>query len=133
MTESAELSSREARPEEAAACRAMLPEAFPPAGPAPCLFVAAGAGGQLRGVLAMAWVPRGFPVLVHVAEPYRRRGIGRALLRAAIARAGGETPALRCWAPVEEGSAAASFLRANSFRVTRRQLPIETDAAAFVS
>ncbi|MGH8316489.1 MAG: GNAT family N-acetyltransferase [Steroidobacteraceae bacterium] len=120
---------REARPDEAAACRGMLPDAFPAAGAAPSLFVAADARGLIQGVLAMAWVPRGFPILMHVAEPYRRRGIGRALLRAAIASAQGETPALRCWGPVEQGGVAFLFLQACSFRVIRRLLVFETGGA----
>jgi GNAT superfamily N-acetyltransferase len=54
-------------------------------------------------------------VLVHVAAPYRRQGIGRALIEAAIARCRGRTHLLRALRPVAAGSAAASFLAAAGF------------------
>ncbi len=118
---------------EAVACRAMLPEAFPPAGPAPDLFVALGHAGGLLGAAAMAWFPRGFPVLAWVDPAARRQGIGRALLRAAADAAAGETMALLAWSSVEEGCAAAEFLQAAGFKATRRLLGFETDGVRFAA
>jgi GNAT superfamily N-acetyltransferase len=108
----------------------MLPDAFPAFGRAPELLVATSPNG-LIGAAAVAWVPRGFPILLFVAEGWRRQGIGRRLLEAATASAAGETTALRAWNAVQEDSAAASFLQAVGFQVTRRLLVFETDAAEF--
>ncbi|MGD9616424.1 MAG: GNAT family N-acetyltransferase [Alphaproteobacteria bacterium] len=115
---------------EAAACRALLPEAFPESGWPAELLAVSGPGGII-GAAAIAWVPRGFPVLVRVAEAWRGRGIGRALLAAAIDKARGETPALRTWHPVSEGSAASRLFASAGFQTGRRLLVFETDAAAF--
>ncbi len=87
--------------------------------------------GAIRGAAALAWIPRGFPLLVHVAPPWRRQGIGRALVQAAANTAVGETPALRAWTPLEETSEAAQFLRVVGFQVTRRVLAFETDGLRF--
>ena len=108
----------------------LLPAAFPATGAAPELFVAPGPEG-IRGALAIAWVAHGFSVLVHVAAPWRRQGLGSALIEAAAASALGETAALRAWMPVSEGSGAAAFLQAAGFRNMRRLLVFETDAIRF--
>jgi GNAT superfamily N-acetyltransferase len=121
---------RPARDGEAAACRMMLPAAFPATGAAPELFVAPGPEG-IRGAVAIAWVPKGFSVLVQVAAPWRRQGIGSALIEAAAASALGETAALRAWMPVSEGSIAAAFLQTAGFRIVRRLLVFETDSVHF--
>jgi GNAT superfamily N-acetyltransferase len=126
-----QLAIRPAGVDEAVGCRAVVPQAFPPGGSAPELFVASAAGGEIAGVAAMAWVPGGFPVLVRVGEPWRRQGIGRALLQAAITAAAGETPALRAWGPLGESCPEALLLQAAGFRTTRRLLVFETDAVRF--
>jgi GNAT superfamily N-acetyltransferase len=115
---------RSARADEAGACRALLPRAFPPFGPAPELLVAAGPDG-IAGVLALGWVPRDFPMMLHVLPNYRRAGLGRALVDAAVGLATGETNALRAWHPVDEDGPACAFLQAVGFQVVRRLLPFE--------
>ena len=123
-------SVRPARAADAAACRSLLPDAFPAVGRAPELFVADGPAG-LTGAAAVAWVPGGFPVLLHVAAPFRRQGLGRALLAAAAESAAGETRALRSWTTVAADSGAAAFLAGAGFRAMRRFLVFETDATVF--
>ena len=83
------------------------------------------------GAAALAWVPRGFPVLVHVREGWRRGGVGRALVEAAMDAAAGETRFVRAWSPVEQDSAPARFLAACGFTVFKRLLTFETDGVAF--
>ena len=121
---------RPAVAEDTVTCRTLLPDAFPAIGRPPELLVAHGPDG-IAGAAAVAWVPNGFPVLLHVATPWRRRGIGRALLEAAAASVRGETRALRSWGTVAEASPAAGLLRAAGFAPTRRFLWFETGAAAF--
>jgi GNAT superfamily N-acetyltransferase len=122
---------RPASDAEAAVCRATLPETFPAVGPAPECYVAIAPGAGVVGAAAVAWIPRGFPVLVRVSSGWRRQGIGRALLRSAIADAGGETSALRSWNTLPEGGDEADFLLACGFRILRRLLMFETDAVEF--
>jgi len=111
-------------------CQRLLPAAFPPSGRAPELLVASGDEG-LRGVLAQAWTPGGFAILLHVLPRWRRMGIGRALLAQAKAHAQGETPALRAWHQVPQGSGADAFLIACGCSVVRRLLVFETDGARY--
>ena len=60
---------------EAAACRALVPEAFPSSGSPADLLVASGPGGVV-GAAATAWIPRGFPVLFRVTdEPVMRNAV----------------------------------------------------------
>lgn len=94
------------------------------------LFVAAGPDG-LVGAGAVAWVPRGFRVLLLVEEGWRRRGVGRRLVAAMAASATGETARLQPWAPVAEGDGAVAFLEAVGFVTTQRLLVFETDAVRF--
>jgi GNAT superfamily N-acetyltransferase len=115
---------------EAAACRALVPEAFPSSGWPADLLVASAAGGVV-GAAAIAWISRGFPVLIRVAEAWRGRGVGRALLAAAIARVRGETRLLRTWRPVPEGSPASRLFASAGFQTDKRLIVFETDAAAF--
>lgn len=115
---------------EMPACRALLPAVFPARGRAPEILVARGPEG-IRAALALAWVPGGFPFLLHVAPAWRRAGIGRALVAHAATLAQGETPLLRAWAPVAQGSAADAFLRACGCTIARRLLVFETDGARY--
>ncbi len=118
---------------ESVSCRALLPEAFLPSGYAPELFVAPAPESGILGAAALAWVPDGFPLLIRVAEGWRRQGIGGALLRAVMDTAAGETPALRAWGPLAEASPGALFLQAAGFRPIRRLLVFETDAVRFAT
>lgn len=94
------------------------------------LLVAA-TGEELVGVAAVAWVPGGFRVLLHVQEGWRCKGVGRRLIAAVAASAAGETASLRPWSPLQEDDVAVSFLQAVGFRTTQRLLVFETDAARF--
>ena len=115
----------EARLHEA---RALLPDTFPALGrPPECLL--AERDGEVVGAAAMAWVPNGFPVLVHVRPEARRQGIGRALLATHRAAAQGETAGLRGWHPVDDGSGAAHFLQACGFAVHTRLQAYASDPA----
>lgn len=136
VSEPASCAIRRASPDELTEVRRLLPQVFT-AGSAPdIVLVAAGkASRPLLGAAAVSWQawgkPPGFPFLLHVIEPARRRGIGRALV-AAVARAcRGETERLRGWRSVDEDSDAEAFLRAVGFSVTRRVLHFEGDAQAF--
>ncbi len=115
---------------DAVACRALLPDAFPAVGRVPELLLAR-MDGVLAGAAAVAWVPGGFPVLLQVHTQFRRLGVGRALLDAAIVSARGETGAVRSWTTVAAGSAAAGLLGTCGFVPVRRFLWFETDAAQF--
>lgn len=112
------------------ACRRLLPAAFARHGRAPELLVANGPEG-MRGVLAQAWTAGGFAILLEILPPWRRRGIGRALVAQAVAQARGETPALRSWSAVAQGSDADAFLRACGFVPARRLLVFETDGVRY--
>jgi hypothetical protein len=68
---------------------------------------------------------------VHVVPPWRRRGIGRALVEAVATEASGETARLRSWGLVPEDSVAHAFLKAAGFAVARRFLGFETDGRQF--
>lgn len=127
---SSTLAVREARDEEHERCRTVLPQCFLP-GAAPELFVASD-GEDIRGVAAVLWSTGGFPLQLFVFEPFRRRGIGRALVDAVVDAAHGETGTLRNWFPVVESSAAAAFLSRMGFAVERRLLGFDGDSAGFV-
>jgi GNAT superfamily N-acetyltransferase len=129
---------RPARDAEARACRMLLPEMFTPT-QSPDLLVAMAddpAGvRRLAGAVALGTVhgpaDPGFAVLVHVVPPWRRRGIGRALITAAVARCRGRSPVLRAARPVPEESQAAAFLAACGFDRYEWIRHFETDTAAF--
>src|ERR1043166_6381971 len=77
-----------ARRSEAALARRMVPQLFT-AETAPDTLLVACAMDHSHpiGVCAIAWrfwgTPSGFPLHVHVAQRARRKGVGRALVRAA--------------------------------------------------
>ncbi len=71
-----------------------------------------------------------FSVLLHVATPYRRQGIGRALVRAAFAHCRGRTHVLRALRPVPARSEAASFLAASGFDDYEEIVHYEADSAS---
>lgn len=134
----AECAIRQALDADQQACRLLLPQAFG-AETAPEALVALDADGEIVGACALSWCnapkpetePSGFALLVHVVPARRRQGIGRALVEAAAAWARDESPGLRSWLPVEDGSGEAEFLRRAGFALHHRTLHFETDLAGF--
>ncbi len=136
-----EILIREATGADMRACRRLLPHAFT-AHTAPAALVAAyetDAGSFLAGACAVSWCnapkpeqePGGFPVMVHVVAPMRRRGIGRKLIEGAAAWCRPETTGLRTWLPVPAGSDAAAFLERTGFTCHHRTLHFKTGLAGF--
>jgi GNAT superfamily N-acetyltransferase len=109
-----EFEIRLALPAEERAGRMLLPAAFKALLP-PILYVAViGKPAQVIGSAALlAWRqgnPPGFKVEIRVALPFRRRGIGATLLRAAMAEARSKgMKALYASGPVEVGSDEAAM------------------------
>jgi GNAT superfamily N-acetyltransferase len=112
-----------------------LPEITAGAAP-PRVFVAT-SRARILGVAAMGtqpWGhrPPGFRFALRVTVPYRRRGVGRALVQAAAREARGlGARALRAWRSVELEEEAA-FLRSVGFERTRRALHFEADVLDFL-
>lgn len=114
-----------ARESEAPACLALLPRFA--AGQSELLI--ARADGEFAGAAGVNWVnaldPAGFSVDVKVLTPWRRKGVGRVLIEAALDLAEGETDGL--WAldgaPFE--SPAANFLEACGFTPLKREYHYE--------
>jgi GNAT superfamily N-acetyltransferase len=114
-----------ARESEAPACLALLPRFA--SGQSELLI--ARADGAFAGAAGVNWVnalnPAGFSVDVKVLSPWRRKGVGGALIEAAADLAEGETDGL--WAvdgaPFE--SPAAKFLEACGFSPLRREYHYE--------
>ncbi len=118
---------------EARACRMLLPQAFP-IDPAPELLVALGPDSTLIGAAAVGWVAAGdasaFPIAVEVVPPWRRRGVGHALIDAAAASVRGETTGLQPWNALEDDSEAVGFFLACGFYVHHRVLHFIGDATS---
>lgn len=133
-TITAQWSIRPAQRREAAVVRRLVPALYK-ADVAPDRVLVAASGDDVVGVASIAWrpfgKPPGFPLHVHVIEAARRRGCGRALVRAAAEASRNETDRLHGWDSVEEGSAAARFAGAAGFTILRRMLHYETDGEAF--
>jgi len=126
---------RPARDSETRACRLLLPELFS-ATFAPELWVAVHpATSEIMAAAAVVWQPMppgpGFPVQVHVASPYRRRGVGTALVRAVVDACRGATGCLHSWASEVENGPAAAFCTALGFVARNRVLEFEADGARF--
>lgn len=106
---------------EAPACLALLPQARQ----MPVELLIARRQGRLAGAAAVAWrswaKPGGFPLAIHVIPDERRRGVGRALATGAIELATGEAAGLWSLEPEAVDGAAARFLEACGFGLTRRQ------------
>ncbi len=110
---------------ELRACRMLVPEAFAPRRAPECHVALAGSPPVPVAAAAVSWVAGGFPLQVHVAQPWRRRGIGRALVETVAASAIGETDRLRSWSLIPEDGVAHAFLTALGFSVARRFLGYE--------
>ena len=126
---------RPARDAEARACRMLLPEMFTPSQAPDLLVAVAETAPRLAGALALGWHPDpkdgALQVLLHVVPSWRRRGVGRALIEAAVARC--RAPRLRALQPVPAESDAAAFLSASGFGEFDLILYFETDGAAFLA
>jgi len=128
---------REATDSELPACRALLPEIFTGT-PLPEVLVAVTPDdARLIGALAIGWgnidKPPGFPLWMHVQAEWRRRGVGAALMRAAVALTAGETSCLRAARPLRLGDPAEAFLRAQGFMARHDILHFETDSRRFLA
>lgn len=110
------------------ACRMLVPETFSPRRAPECLVALAGSPPVPVAAAAVSWVAGGFPFQVHVAPPWRRRGIGRALVDAVATWVAGETDRLRSWSLVPEDGAAPAFLQALGFNVERRFIGYEAQS-----
>ena len=115
--------------------RRLVPEVFT-AETAPDVLLVARIPGDpnLAGACTIAWrpwgTPPGFPLHVHVVAGARRRGVGRALVRAAARFCRDDTERFHGWDALEEGSPAEAFARALGFARHRRTLHFETELAA---
>lgn len=112
------------------ACRMLLPHTFTPTN-APETLVALDRSGALIGAAAVGWEavgdPAALPVAIHVIPPWRRHGVGRALIDSVTKLADGEAPALQPWTVLQEGSDAAAFCLAVGFTVDHRVLHFESE------
>jgi len=135
---SSDVSVRAAADREARACRLLLPEMFD-AHQAPELLVAvlhdAEAPDKSRLVgaagIAPSYGPRRGSAFVHVTPSFRRRGVGRALIEAAVATCRGRSIVLHALRPVPEESQAAQFLAACGFEPVDRIVHFEVDGLPF--
>jgi GNAT superfamily N-acetyltransferase len=134
-----DVSVRAAADHEARACRLLLPEMFG-AHHAPELLVAvlpdiqAPDKSRLVGAagIAPSYGPRrGSALFVHVTPSFRRRGVGRALIEAAVASCRGRWTVAHALRPVPEESQAAHFLAACGFEPIERIIHFEVDGLPF--
>lgn len=106
---------------ETPACLALLPDLHN----LDAEFLIARQDGALAGAAGLVWRHRrtaaGFPLEVEVLPDRRRRGVGRALVAAALRLAQGEAPGLWSRRPLEAGSTAAAFAEACGFRERGRE------------
>ena len=131
---------RPANDSEMPSCREWLPEAFgPDFAPEMLVAVPMEDPAQLVGACALSWCnapkpevdPSGFPMMLHVVEAMRRKGVGRALIEGAASWCRDETTALRNWMPVPAGSDAALFLGQSGFSLHHRTLHFEANLSEF--
>jgi GNAT superfamily N-acetyltransferase len=129
MIASTTIECRPATAAEVPACTALVPQATL----MPAEWLIARLDGEVAGAAALVWrswaTPGGFPLWVAVAPALRRCGIGRALVRAAIAMAGGETPGLWGLEPIDAGSEASEFAQACGLRAHSQTFLFETPLA----
>jgi GNAT superfamily N-acetyltransferase len=132
LTESFEV--RRAEDGETRACRLLMPQTFAPAY-APDLWVAIDRETALIvGAAAIAWQPSHDPagcrLHLHVPPPFRRRGIGRALVETIVGAATGSTRCLHSWADIPDDGP-VDFLRAVGFAPSRRMQEYMAEGARF--
>ena len=117
---------------ELRACRMLLPLATG-RGKRARVYVAAGGAGRVVGAAALGLdasrqTHEGWQVDLHVIPPFRRRGIGHALMDHVITHASTHgVPSLHSWQWVEVGSEAARAWAALGFAPHRRKLEYEAD------
>jgi GNAT superfamily N-acetyltransferase len=106
---------------EARACLALLPEAHG----APVELLLARLDGAFAGAAGVHWQswtkPAGFPASLCVLPPYRRKGVGRALVTALADLVGEETDGLWSHTRIEPDGEAERFLLAVGAVARRRQ------------
>jgi GNAT superfamily N-acetyltransferase len=118
---------------EPRACRMLLPRATGDGRRAALFVAAAGSPARVVGAAALGLDPRrethhGWQVDLRVIVPYRRRGIGRALLDHAAAQATAHGVGhLHAWDWVEPDSEPARAWAALGFSPARRKLEYEAD------
>jgi GNAT superfamily N-acetyltransferase len=119
---------REARESELAACRMILPDAPPTPARA---FLLASSGPAIVGAATGVRTPAAVEgVLVSVVPPFRRRGIGSALLAAIAERAPGATH-IAGWVETLGRPEAPAFAKARGFRRTNRLTSYSCDCRPF--
>jgi GNAT superfamily N-acetyltransferase len=128
------LEIRPARLSEAALARRIVPDVFTAETAPDSLLVACALGDPHPvGFCAVAWrlwgAPPGFPLHVHVTQHARRKGIGRALVRAAAALCRDDAERFQAWDAVDEGSEVEAFARAVGFTRHRRTFYFDAELA----
>jgi GNAT superfamily N-acetyltransferase len=100
-------------------------------------FLIARTAREFAGAAAVNWVaasdPSGFHLDARVLTTHRRRGVGRALIEAAVDLAQGETNGLWALDGAGLGAPAASFLEACGFKALRREYHYEVDNAKLLA
>jgi GNAT superfamily N-acetyltransferase len=120
-------------PPEKRACRMLLPAATGGAQRARLFVAAMGSPARVVGAAAIGLDTRrdthhGWQVDVRVIVPFRGRGIGRALVKHAVAQAAAHgVPYLHAWQWVEPDGEAARAWAALGFSPARRKLEYEAD------
>ena len=118
------------------ACRMLLPQATGPGRRAKLFVAACGTPQRVVGAAALGLDARretheGWQVDLRVVVPFRRRGIGRALMRQVVARAEAHgAAALHAWEWVDPDGDAARAWAAFGFAPARRKREYEADIAA---
>lgn len=112
----------QASPAEVPACAALLHDvtSFEP-----LEFLLARIGGQIAGAAAIVWRahadPDGFALWLRVMPGLERRGVGRALVGAALRLTAGETDGVRSILPIDAAGPTAAFAQATGFTVAHEE------------
>ena len=133
MERAAHIAIGVATAQEARFARTLCPTLYRTGSAPDRVLVARAADGAALGLAAIAWRvhdrPPGFPLHVQVREDARRRGVGRALVHAAIAACAHDTERVHGWHALAEDDGATAFARATGFAVLRRVLDFEAGMA----
>jgi GNAT superfamily N-acetyltransferase len=117
---------------EAPAALALVPESRG----LPCEWLIARVDGQLAGAAAIAWrawgSPGGFPATIQVIPEMRRRGVGKALVAAAMELSAADADGLWSLGMHPTEGAVTDFLAACGFAPRRRQLRFEASFQALL-